>query len=52
MRENWAVSKAAVEGGDSAPPLYSLTTPPAVLHPALEPQRKKDVDMLEQVQGR
>ena len=41
-----------VEGGDSAPLLRSRETPPGVLRLALEPQHRKDVDVLEWVQRR
>lgn len=40
------------EGGDSAPPLRSHEIPPAVKHSALASQRKKDAQLLEQVQRR
>jgi len=40
------------EGGGSAPLLRSPETPPGVLRPALGPQHKKDMDVLEQVQKR
>ena len=40
-----------VEGGDSAPLLH-FETPPGVLCPALEPQHRTDVDLLERVQRR
>ena len=36
-----------VEGGNSPPLLHSGESPPGVLCPALGPQRKKDVDLLE-----
>ena len=39
-----------VEGGNSAPLLCSCKTPPAVLHPVLGPQHKKDVELLEWIQ--
>jgi len=41
-----------VEGGDSAPLLHSGETSPGVLCPALSPQHKKDMELLEQVQRR
>ena len=41
-----------VEGDDSPPPMHSGETPPAVLHPALGQQHKRDVELLEQVQRR
>ena len=39
-----------VEGGDSAPLLCSAETSPGVLRPALSPQHKKDMELLEGVQ--
>jgi len=41
-----------VEGGGSPPLLSCCEVPHVVLHPALGPQHKKDMDLLEQVQRR
>jgi len=41
-----------VEGGDSVPLLCSSKTPLGVLHPALEPSHKKDMELLERIQRR
>jgi len=39
-----------VKGGGSAPLLRSGETPPAVLHPTLDPQHRRDMELLERVQ--
>jgi len=41
-----------VKGGDSAPLLRSGEIPPGVLCPALGPQHRKDMDLLEWVRRR
>jgi len=41
-----------IEAGDSAPLLCSSETSPVVLRPALSPQHRKDMDLLERVQRR
>lgn len=47
-----SVTSREVRGRDSAPLLCSGKTPPAVLHPAMMSQHRKDMGLLEQVQRR